>query len=509
MGQQNSSRRDFLKTAGAGAFALAAPAVIGAGRTDRRPNILFCLSDDQSYPHAGAYGCGMTSTPAFDRVAGEGVLFSNAYVNVPSCCPSRATALTGQPFYRLKEGSQNWAGGLRKSYATYTGLLAEQGYAVGSTGKGMAPTGKAKNSGRMQKTPAGRRYNKRKTKPPAKGMSSVDYAANFRDFLGDRKDGQPFCFWFGATEPHRAYEEGSGLRAGKKLAEAEVPGFLPDIDPVRKDVLDYALEIEWFDTHLQRMMDMLEEAGELENTLILVTGDNGMPFPRAKTTMYDSGTRVPLAVRWGDRVPGGRTVDDFVSFIDFAPTFVEAAGGTPPEQMLGSSLVPLLTSRESGRVEPERDHVLAGRERHHPGAESFPARAIRTDRYLYIRNYKPGHSWGGRMRGEFDPGEYDDYRDVDPCISKRVMLQPKNRRRFHHLYQMAFGPRPAEEFYDVQADPHQLHNLAPIPGHEQVMRRLRRRLRRELKETGDPRALGRGEVFDEYFNKEWLQQRFG
>lgn len=117
---------------------------------------------------------------------------------------------------------------------------------------------------------------------------------------------QPFCFWYGATEPHRVFEQGSGLRAGKQLASAPPPPFLPDVPEVRSDLLDYCLEIEWFDTHLGRMLKQLEDASELDNTFVIVTSDNGMSFPRTKAKLYEYGFHMLLAIRWAEQVPGGR-----------------------------------------------------------------------------------------------------------------------------------------------------------------------------------------------------------
>jgi len=506
-------RRNFMKMVTAGTAAWSAPFIAEATPKQQRPNLLFCLSDNHSYPDASAYGSPMVDTPAFDRVAREGALFHNAFVSVSSCCPSRASLLTGQHFYRLKEASQNFGGGLRRSLPIYTELLAEAGYHVGYTGKGFGPTGPISEPEKMYSHPCGKAYNSKRTKPPTSKTYPVDYAANFREFLKDLADGQPFCFWYGCREPHRDYEIGSGLRAGKKLQQARVPGYLPDAPPVRKDLLDYALEVEWYDQHLGGMLEALEQTGELDNTIIVVTADNGMQFPRAMTTLYDAGTRMPLAIRWGARLRDGLQIEDLVSFVDFAPTFLEAAGIAPPAQMNGKSLLPLLRSDSSGEF---REHVIMGREHHHPKCESLRSRAIRTRRYLYIRNYNPGETWAGHQKGEYDPetsmksrrvmNEKDDFLDVDPSLTKNYMLRPASRREYHHLYQMAFGPRPAEELYDVQQDPDQLHNLAYIPGHEKVKKRLSDNLHAELKRTEDPRALDRPEVFENYFDQEWLRQ---
>src|SRR5690606_24047948 len=125
-----------------------------------------------------------------------------------------------------------------------------------------------------------------------------------------------FCFWYGASEPHRAFEKGSWKKAGKSLDDIVVPPFLPDTTEVRADIADYLVEIEHFDLHLQRILETLAEAGELDNTLVIVTSDNGMAFPRAKANCYEDGIHMPLAIRWGDRARAGRTVDDLIGFVD-------------------------------------------------------------------------------------------------------------------------------------------------------------------------------------------------
>ena len=375
-------------------------------------------------------------------------------------------------------------------FQVYPDLLEAAGYFVGYTGKPWGP-GDWETSG-WPRNPAGPAYNERTNDVPADGINRRDYAANFTDFLNDRPADAPFCFWYGCHEPHRRYEEGSGLKAGKRLADAPPPPFLPDDDLVRGDLLDYGLEIDWFDTHLGRMIKLLEDRGELDNTLIIVTADNGMPFPRAKANLYEKGTHVPLAVRWGDRIKGGRVVNDFVSFIDLAPTFLEAAGLIPLAEMTGRSLMPVFTSGRSGRVDPERDHVLTGRERHthaRPDNVGYPARAIRTDDYLYIRNFKPDR---------WPAGDPEGYHDIDGSPTKAYLLENRDEPAIDRLAELAVGQRPEEELYAVRDDPDGLRNLAGDPQYATVKEQLWQRLERSLREQGDPRVLGHGDIFDSY-----------
>lgn len=195
--------------------------------TLKPPNILFAISDDQSYPHASAYGAHWVKTPAFDRVAREGVLFTNAFAASPGCSPSRAALLTGRNTWQIEDAGTH-ASAFPIQYMVYPDILEEAGYFVGYTQKGWGP-GNWKISGRTR-NPAGEAFNKNKLEAPTSGISNNDYTANFSEFLENRPEGKPFCFWYGASEPHRVFEKGSGLKAGKKLEEAKVPSFLPDTE---------------------------------------------------------------------------------------------------------------------------------------------------------------------------------------------------------------------------------------------------------------------------------------
>ena len=261
------------------------------------------IADDWSYGHAGAYGCRWIKTPAFDRVASEGVLFRNAFTNNPKCSPCRASFLTGRNSWQLDEACNHF-GVFPARWPVYPDLLEQAGYLVGFTGKGWGPGDF--RSGGFKRNPAGPEFNRRSLRPPHRGVAAADYAGNFGDFLSGRKPGQPFCFWFGGHEPHRDYEDGVGRRSGKDPRSVVLPAYYPDSDLIRNDMLDYAVEVEWFDAMLGRIIAKLEEIGELDDTLILVTSDHGMPFPRVKGQIYEQGVHLPLAVRWGRRAGKGR-----------------------------------------------------------------------------------------------------------------------------------------------------------------------------------------------------------
>ncbi|HPO37283.1 MAG TPA: sulfatase [Kiritimatiellia bacterium] len=478
-----------------GLWVMAAVAGVQAALAAQRPNILFALADDWSYGHAGAYGCAWVKTPAFDRVARAGVLFTQAYTPTAKCAPSRASILTGRNPWQLKAAANHWCY-FPPEFTTYAEALAVSGYEVGMTGKGWAP-GVAKDAAGRQRQMAGRPFNRRTLEPPAGGIGKNDYAANFEAFLEQVPADRPWCFWYGSTEPHRGYEYGSGAAKGGKRTDQipRVPGYWPDTGRVRHDLLDYAFEVEHFDRHLGRMLEALERRGLLENTLVVVTGDNGMPFPHSKGQAYRDSNHLPLAVMWprGVRAPG-RTVDDYVSFIDLAPTFLEAAGvawgqtGMAPAQ--GRSLLEILMSDRAGRVVAARDCVLVGRERNdigRPNDAGYPVRGIVQDGLLYLHNFEPSR-WPAC-------NPETGYLDVDGSPTKSEVLAARGDPAGRRFWEACFGRRGREELYDLSADPDCLANRIATDGRAAA---LKARLFKELAEQGDPRALGQGDVFDAY-----------
>jgi len=479
--QKAFNRRTLLRSS-VGAAALAFRNLV-LGAEGRRPNIFFCIADDWGNKHAGAYGAKWLKTPAFDRVAREGVLFTNCFTSNPKCSPSRATILTGRNTWQLKEAVNHFSI-FPNEFAVYPDLLEKAGYWVGMTGKGWGP-GDFKSTG-WPHNPAGKEFQKRTLKPPYNGISRCDYAGNFEDFLAQRPKGAPFCFWMGTHEPHRGYELDSGVRAGRNPADVVLPKYYPDRPVIRRDFLDYALEVEWMDHHLGLALKKLEEIGELDNTLIVATSDHGMPFPRVKGQIYEDAFHVPMAVRWAAQVKSGRVVDDFINFRDIAPTFCEAAGVPPAPTMTGKSFLDVLKSGKSGIVDPTRDVMLIGKERHdlgRPNDWGYPVRAIRTRDFLYVRNYEPDR-WPA---GNPETG----YRNVDPSPTKDSLTS-----QFDEYFRMSFGKRPPEELYNIREDPECIKNLAQDLAYAKVKRELQERMNTMLREQGDPRALGHTEFFD-------------
>ena len=458
-----------------------------------RPNILFCISDDQSWLHTGAMGDPIVKTPAFDRIAHEGILFTHGFCNAPSCGPSRSAILTGQDIWRLEEAG-NIHSTLPKKFQTYTELMKEAGYIVGYTSKGWSP-GKIEPGGRTE-NPAGLEY---------KG---------FQEFFDKnvKSTDAPFVFWLGSNYPHRPYKWKSGLESGMNPDKVVVPPYLPDDPIVRNDILDYYFEIELFDQSVAQALKLLEDAGELDNTIIVITSDNGMPFPRAKASLYETGTRMPLAVRWPDGIKSrGRIVDDFVSLKDLAPTFLEAAGMKVPESMTGRGLNKIFISTKEGKIDTVRNKVFTAMERHdgcRQGGKGYPCRAVSTYEFSYIRNYEPTR-WPSGDPDAINCARAIPFGEVDSSPTKDLIMDNSTQEKYKPFYQRAFAIRPAEELYDLRSDPFQMNNVASLPQYSKIKKELSTLLQEYTAMTGDPRALGKDAPWDYYpyygamINKNW------
>ncbi|MDR0901606.1 MAG: sulfatase [Opitutaceae bacterium] len=431
------------------------------------PNVIVFITDDESWLERSAYGWSNLPTPHFDRVVRDGVLFNRCYTSAPSCAPSRASLITGRNFWELEQGAfiQAW---LPAKFPRLPDLLQSAGYHTGYTGKGwgpglMPPEGPKRN-------PAGVAFNQRKRARTEEGMSGIDYAANFETFLDARRKGSPFYFWIGCIEPHtplgRDNHKKLEARHGIKPGDVTMPGFVPDTPEMRRLRAGIQYEICHADDDLGRVIETLERRGELDNTIIIVTGDNGTQIPYSKATPYDWGVHEPLAVMWPARVKPGRRVDDFVNFADFAPTILAAAGAAIPGSMSGRSFLDVLLSEKSGRIDPARSWTVTGLEWHGELPPfSSAARAIRDERYHYIVNHA---------------------------------VRPANRTPPGRGAPKTLKPGETwEELYDCETDPWQLANLAASPAHAETKARLKKQLRDYQLQTRDPRATGDMKIFDE------------
>ena len=475
---------------------IAAFTTLGAAEP-KRTNILFIIADDWGHGHAGAYGCPWIKTPNFDRVAKEGLLFLNAYTPTAKCTPSRSAILTGRHPWLLGAAA-NHECNFPPEQEIFPDVLERNGYTYATCGKVWAPGVSLKVDGlkrKLHRNMAGERFEKRVAKPSTKGIAPNDYAANFHDFLQQTKADQPWFFWLGFREPHRNYEEGSGLRLGKKLTDIDhVPAYWPDNAVIRGDMLDYAIAVEHCDRHLGLILDDLEKRGELDRTLIIVTSDNGMPFPRVKGSTYEDANHLPMAARWpaGIKNPG-RKVTDYISFADFAPTFLEVAGVAWPDRGLaptsGRSLTDIFGSGIDGRSNPARDHVLIGRERNdlgRPGDVGYPIRGIVKDGLAYLENCEPSR-WPAC-------NPETGYLDTDASPTKSFILHARRDKGSDPFWNLCFGMRPGREFYDLATDRDCVQNLATARAAD--VDKLRTQMWSELKTAGDLRAIGRGAEYE-------------
>ena len=495
-----------------------------------KPNILFAFADDwgryaRAYAeHEGANSLNeLIETPNFDRIAGEGALFTNALVPAPSCTPCRSSILAGQYFWQTGLGAILQGAVWDETIPTFPlELEAKGGYFVGYQYKVWSP-GRTLNApigaARTRFEPAGRNFNQFSHWVTANaedlgvdGAKEVLYdetRQNFRAFLDARPDDAPFCYWWGPTNTHRTWERGSG----KALwgiepdgLKGRLPAFLPDVHDIREDAADYLGECQAVDKGLGVIVEELRARGELDNTLLVVSGDHGIPgMPRAKCNLYDIGCEVALAVHWPGHVQPGRVVTDFVNLMDFGPTFCEAGGVVVPATMTGKSLMPVLKDPRSGQIDPERDYLVTGRERHVGGAREgylpYPQRSLRTRDFIYIVNFEPDRWPMGDPKGlddpstpapDFDTLAYDTfvaYADLDASPTKAWMIHHREDHDVEPLYELAFGKRPREELYDLNEDPHYMNNVADDPAYANVRSQLEGRLLAVLTAQNDPRLM--------------------
>lgn len=462
-----------------------------------KPNILFVIADDAGLDFS-AYGSRWVNTPNFDRLAREGVLFARAYTPNAKCAPSRAALLTGRNPWQL-EAAMNHNIAFPPHYKSFMEALADGGYTTGHTAKGYAP-GRVLTADGKPRPITGPGFNTAKTTPPAKGIGANDYAGNVAEFLRQAPSGKPWAFWVGMTEPHRGYEYGSGIAKGGKRPEQidRVPGYWPDSLTVRTDMLDYAFEIEYVDRQLGQILKLLTETGQLANTLIVFTSDHGMPFPRVKGNQYEAANHIPLAIYWpaGIKKPG-RTLTDYVSFVDMAPTLLQAAGLSWAESgmkpAIGRSLLPLLQSAKNGAIDPARSAVLVGQERHdvgRPNDQGYPVRGIYTDNWLYLHNYATDR-WPAC-------NPETGYLNCDGGATKTFLLNLRRRGLDKRYWTINFGKRPANELYDLRRDPDCLNNLATNATHQTRMTRMRSQMEKSLTAQGDWRMQNEGERYEQY-----------
>lgn len=510
------------------------PSIADAAAPAKRPNILFCFADDWGR-YASAYASvearpsanQVVKTPNIDRVAREGALFKNAFVNAPSCTPCRSALLSGQYFFRTGRGAMLHGAIWDASIPSFPHLLRDAGYHIGETYKVWspgAPNDAPFGAGKHAFESAGGSYNnfsENATKMVADGMTFekardkmlAEVRGNFDAFLKKRDTEKPWLYWFGPTLVHRKWVKGSGKALWgiePESLKGKLPEFLPDVPEIREDFADYLGEIQGWDAGIGVLLKQLEAAGELENTLIVISGDHGAPgFTHGKCNLYDFGTGVAMVTRMPGAKPG-RVIDDFVNLMDLAPTFLEVGGVTPPAVMTGKSLLNVLTSDQAGQVDPARTWVITGRERHvgHARDENltYPHRALRTPDFLYIRNFHPERWPMGNPRDiteshapsadELENETYAAFPDMDASPTKAWLVAHRNDAQWKKYYDYAFGKHPGEELYDLRKDPDQVRNIADDPAYTSQKQELADRLMKTLAAARDPRVVPPGDTFE-------------
>lgn len=444
------NRRSFIKNLSAtlGIAGVAGPSALTASlpgatavRNRSLPNFVFVISDDQSYSGAGCDGGRAIDTPHIDRLAGEGLRFTRGFAASPSCSPSRSAILTGE--YPHETGTSRFASSMPQAQKTILEVLKGADYYTGA----------------FKKVHQGARF-----------WGRWDFEGRhkpIRTFFEARPKDRPFFLHIGYHDPHRPYLPGERYPEKNRRSSVMVPDFLPDTPGVRKDLAHYCEAIERLDMRVGNLLDLLEKYDLVENTLVIFTSDQGMPFPGAKGTLYDPGLHVPLIARWPGKIKPGRVSSELVSLIDLAPTWLEAAGVRIPVAMDGKSFLPLLL----GESFQPREALYAERNFH---THLDLIRCVRTRRYKLIQNYLPKVPY----RPLSDIGRSPSWRSIE-SLERQRKLSPELYQRYFHK------PRPEEEFYDLQIDPDEMNNVVNEPKYKADLLRLQELLSRWMIKTHD------------------------
>ena len=420
-----------------------------------RPNILWLSAEDLS-PHFGAYGDAVARTPTIDQLARQGMRFTNVFVTLPICAPSRSAIITGMyqnaigtmHMRTTEDGVESLPGPYLAVPPHYVKAFPEYLRAAG-----YYTTNNSKTDYQFG-TP----------------FTIWDESSNRAHWRNRPDPNQPFFAVFNFTGTHESQVwETSAARRGKPLvtdpASVEVPPYYPDTPAVRADLARHYDNIADLDAWVANLLGQLEEDGLLENTIVFFWTDHGDGLPRAKRALYDSGLHVPLIIRWPGQLPAGAVNEELVSLIDLAPTVLSLAGVPVPLHMQGR----VITGPEKG-AEPE--YVFAGVDRVDMSYDMV--RAARDHRYKYIRNFYPDKPYV-----DFVP-----YRNNSATMQELLRLHASDALTGAPALWMA-DSRPPEELYDTQADPHEVRNLARSAEHRATLERMRGALDGWMDRIGD------------------------
>lgn len=415
-----------------------------------------------AWDDAGAYGHPHIKTPNLDKLAQEGMRFDNAFLTTSSCSPSRSSIITGRYPHNTDAEQLHWP--LPAEQITFVEKLKQAGYYTASAGKWhLGDAVKDRFNLVVEGDASG--FQLSDSTGMMKGEGDGSGCSAWVPVLQNRPKDQPFFMWFAAFDPHRDYEEGI-IPEPHRPEDVVVPPYLPDTPEVRADLALYYDEISRLDSYVGKVMEELEKQGVADNTMVLFISDNGRPFPRAKTTLYDSGIKTPWIVRWPAQVKAGSTCNSLVSAVDIAPTMLRLAGLSAPSTFDGEDFSPLL----SNPAQQIREFVYG--EAHWHDYEKL-TRAVRSTRFKYIRNFLP---------------EYAKTPPADAVRSPtfRIMRQLRDAGQLTEAQQLVFKkPSPEEELFDMQADPFELNNLANDPAYAEQLEEFRQELEDYQERTDD------------------------
>ncbi len=441
-----------------------------AAFADTPPNILFLLSDDQSYPYLSCYGDNNVDTPNIDRLAHDGMKFHRFFTSAPQCVLSRASFMTGKT--PLVAQMIRFSSPLPRDQATIPEVLrAQANYYTGVCGRSYHLDGSTKLSTAVKQV-----YGEHDMKT---FDDRVDYLRTGSDakaveqtieFLDSVPSGRPFFLWTNFSDPHHPWNAPAEFRPDP--ASLQIPRHLPDLPGVRNQLADHCAEINRVDHNIGKILAALEDRSRMDDTIIVFAGDNGQALPHGKGSLYDPGCNVPFVVRWPGVVQPGRESSALLSGDDLAPTLLKAVGCNPPKTMTGHSFVALL---KNDRYQP-RDFVYTYRGPHGtapvrvdaPSAPYDMARAVRNDRYKLIYNctpwpvYSPVDSRGGAAWKQMESAYQD--KSLDEKYVKAYFA----------------NPRPVYEFYDLNEDPAELNNLSGDTSYRDAEIELRTALARHM-----------------------------
>ena len=427
-----------------------------------KPNIVFIIADDMNWDDCGAYGNPNIRTPNIDRLADGGIKFTNAFLTTSSCSPSRASLITGMYPHQTDAGQLHWA--IPADKITFVEKLKEAGYWTAQAGKWHMGD---HVMDRFDFLASEKSFREKLKNEEALDLPSSDGSGShlWIPTLNHRPENKPFFLWFAANDPHRPYYEDI-IPQSHSPEDAIIPPYMPDEPEVRRDFALYYDEVSRMDDYIGQILDELERQGILENTVVLFISDNGRPFPRDKTTMYDGGIKTPFILQWPDVVRPGTVSSSLVSVIDIAPTFLKLAGIEAGDNFIGKDFSRILTNPD----EEIREYIFA--QAHWHDHERM-YRAVRDKRYKYIRNF------------------YPDLPNTPPADALRSMtfqrlLELKENGELNEAQMNVFiSPTPEEELYDLENDFFELNNLADVPGYAEILEKMRKVLKKFMDETDD------------------------